>query len=777
MNRSPRLRATAFLVSLFTLQLSHISFAQWTPTTVDIGVDPASVGAHASLAVVNGNPAISYYDSANFGLKYVRATDASGTAWGEPVAIDAAESVGLYTSLAVVNGNPAISYFDIDNTALKFVRATDANGTAWGTPVTVDAGPFVGHYTSLAVVDGNPAISYFDYDNLNLKYVRATSATGASPADWGAPIAIDATGDVGQFNSLTVVNGSPAISYYDATNANDGDLKYVRATNSTGALLADWGAPVAIDTAGDVGQYTSLEVVNGNPAISYYDVTNRNLKYVRATNDSGALLADWGAPVSVDTAADVGQHTSLEVVNGNPAISYHDLTNVNNGDLKYVRATNATGELSTDWSTPITIDSSGDSGQYTSLAIVNGNPMIAYYDRSAGRLKFVHATNTTGVLLADWSAPVTIKNPGVVGLFTSLAVVNGNPAISYYDFTNGNLNYARATDDSGTAWDAPVSVDTAGDVGWYSSLAIVSGNPAISYLDLTDGNLKYIRSTNTVGSSGSWPAFPVVIDSSGFVGLHTSLAVVFGNPAIAYQDANNGYLNYVRATNATGATLANWGTPVAIDTAAVVGEYASLAVVNGNPAVAYYDSTNGDLKYVRASSANPMSAVDWFPPIAIDTVGDVGWYTSLAVVDGNPAISYWDRTNGDLKYVRATNANGSLLADWGAPPITIDTTGDVGQYTSLEVVNGHPAISYYDLTNPNDGDLKYVSATNATGATLADWGAPLTIDMPGDVGQYTSLAVVNSNPAISYYDATTFDLKYAIGLPPPNAARDWKVYE
>jgi len=38
--------------------------------------------------------------------------------------------------------------------------------------------------------------------------------------------------------------------------------------------------------------------------------------------------------------------------------------------------------------------------------------------------------------------------------------------------------------------------------------------------------------------------------------------------------------------------------------------------------------------------------------VAVDTAGNVGYCTSLAVVDGDPAISYYDGGNSDLKYVK-----------------------------------------------------------------------------------------------------------------------------
>jgi hypothetical protein len=73
--------------------------------------------------------------------------------------------------------------------------------------------------------------------------------------------------------------------------------------------------------------------------------------------------------------------------------------------------------------------------------------------------------------------------------------------------------------------------------------------------------------------------------------------------------------------------------------------YTSLAFTpEGHPAISYYDSTKGDLKYAEYDGgAWQLSAVD--------TNGDVGMCTSLAFTSaGRPAISYSDSTAYDLKY-------------------------------------------------------------------------------------------------------------------------------
>ena len=369
-----------------------------------------------------------------------------------------------------------------------------------------------------------------------------------------------------------------------------------------------------------------------------------------------------------------------------------------------------------------------------------GNQFVAglEFDANTGLGYQINFVDTSG-----WApGPVDVINN--IGQFTSHAIVNGNPAVAYYDVTNGDLRYVRAYEMNGSSWGTPVAVTAvANNVGQYASLMVVNGFPAIAYYDVTAGDLKYVRALDANGTA--W-GVPVTVDATNDVGRYASMAIVSGNPAIAYYDNTGGDLRYIRATDVNGAT---WGATFVVQATNNIGQYTSLKVVNGFPAIAFYDFTNKDLRYIQATNATgttwPAAAV------AVETTNDVGSYASMEIISGNPAIAHYDVTNGDLRYVRSNDVNG---AAWGTP-VNVASTNNVGQFASLQTVNGFPAIAYYDVTN---GNLQFIRALNAAGSGA--WGTAITVEATNNIGQYSSMIITNGNPSIMYYDATNGDPRY-----------------
>jgi hypothetical protein len=183
--------------------------------------------------------------------------------------------------------------------------------------------------------------SYYDANNFVLKHAFKSSINA-----WATQVVDSATSgnpaNVGSDSAITIDNaGKLHISYYDYTN---GWLKHAAGTK--GSSSWSW-APEIVDTAGNVGKYTSIAAdASNNIHISYYDVTNANLKYIVKTGSG------WGAPQVVDgnPATDTGIGSSLALFsNGLPGISYYDATN---GSIKF--ATTYTGLMGRPTYLPLT---------------------------------------------------------------------------------------------------------------------------------------------------------------------------------------------------------------------------------------------------------------------------------------------------------------------------------------------------------------------------------------------------------------------------------------
>ncbi len=351
-----------------------------TVTSVDSG---GFVGLYTSIAIgSDGLPIISYYDATNFDLKVAKCGNPSCSSGNTMTTVDSGGQVGTYTSILMGTDElPIISYYDPTNGDLKVVKCGHASCSGSNTITTIDSAGDVGAYSSLTVgLDGLPVISYYDFGNGNLKVVKCgnPSCTAANTIT-----TLDSTGDVGLHTSIALgTDGLPIISYYDLTGAN---LKVVKCGNPS---CSSGNTVTALDSTGDVGSYTSITIgTDSFPLISYYDTTNANLKVVKCGN---AACSAGNTITALDSTGDVGSYTSMSVsLDGFPVISYYDGTNF---DLKIVRCGNT---ACTSGNTVATVDSGGFAGTYTSITIgTDGLPIVSFYDGSNGDLKVAKCGNT-----------------------------------------------------------------------------------------------------------------------------------------------------------------------------------------------------------------------------------------------------------------------------------------------------------------------------------------------------------------------------------------------
>jgi len=297
---------------------------------------------------------------------------------------------------------------------------------------------------------------------------------------------------LGYDNSLDFDSGDLAhISYFDKLHD---DLKYAT-WEEYGGGGGHWVIEF-VDAVGKVGKDTSVDA-GGNVAISYYDDTNKDLKFAQKIAGSWNITvvdAGGGSSHDHDDAANMGKYTSLEInASGDAMISYY---NDSQDDLRFAEQVGSGGNCGGGAWQCVTVDSGGKVGKYTSLAIdFSGRPHISYYDDTNKDLKHAVRVGSGGNCGGGAWQCETVDSAGDVGEHASLAIgQDGRPRIAYHDETNENLNFAMrlsACGEPAGTW-VTMAVDEVGDVGEDNSIALKSDDtPCISYNDEHSGALKY----------------------------------------------------------------------------------------------------------------------------------------------------------------------------------------------------------------------------------------------------------------------------------------------
>jgi Ca2+-binding RTX toxin-like protein len=351
--------------------------------------------------------------------------------------------------------------------------------------------------------------------------------------------------------------------------------------------------------------------------------------------------------VTADTLGDTGKSSAIAIDSeGNPVIAYRSTAGT---ELRVLHCTNPDCSGS---QTPQAPDSSDDVGDYAAIVLdAQGNPVISYYDDTNGDLKVLHCTNPD---CSGTQAPQSPDTAGYVGLETSIALdAAGNPVIADYASTGQDLRILHCTNPDCSGVQTSQSPDTVGNVGWEASLVLDAvENPVVAYYRAASGDLRLLHCTNADYSGSQTPQTP---NSAGFTGTAPSLVLDgAGNPVIAYHSLSDADLKLVHCTTID---CSGTQTPRTADTNGSAGETVGLALsAEGNPVLVYNEGGGDDLWVMHCTSAD-CSGVQ--TPVSVDTAGSVGAWVSMELGSyGNPVAYYRDTTNASLKVLHCWDAAG-----------------------------------------------------------------------------------------------------------------------
>jgi MYXO-CTERM domain-containing protein len=363
----------------------------------------------------------------------------------------------------------------------------------------------------------------------------------------------------------------------------------------------------------DVGIWTSLAVdPSGNPAVAYYDRTNKALKLARLSDGEWSVERVDGA-----AGADVGRYAKLVFDGGAPAIAYLVIEPAASGFIT------SRLKLAT---------KSGGSWAFEDVVVNAATPCRAAFCQG-GTVCVAdtgQCTATASGCAAECAAGeecVTVEGstscrevltnkvdayPLASGLYVSLSPVpGGGLGIAYYDRVAGTVNVAAR---GGSGWSSlvvdggPQPDGSISDVGVGASLFIDSGGDwHVSYVDAYNEALKYARVR-----AGAVQGIEVVDDGLVLGGVQNPdgmhlvgddsfvRASASGEVRIAYQDATAGKLRF--AVGTPGQTGHSWTVRVA-ETDGFAGFFPNQVEVGGALKIVHFwrkarETTHGDVTVV-----------------------------------------------------------------------------------------------------------------------------------------------------------------------------------
>ncbi|WP_166294186.1 Ig-like domain-containing protein [Bradyrhizobium sp. 2S1] len=694
-----------------------------TGTSVDTSAD---VGADLALSITDTTINNSEKTAAGFSVAGLDA-DATGVVTFSDgthhVDVNVSANGSYSADLSTLTDGPISSVLNVTDDAGNTASAN-------GAPIDLDTSADVGADLALSITDTTI--------NNSEKTAAGFSVAGLDADATGVVTFSDGTHHVD-------VNVSANGSYSaDLSTLTDGPISSVlNVTDDAGNTASANGAPIDLDTSADVG---------ADLALSITDTTINNSEKTAAGFSVAGLDAD---ATGVVTFSDGTHHVDVNVsANGSYSA---DLSTLTDGPISSVlNVTDDAGNTASANGAPIDLDTSADVGADLALSItdttINNSEKTAAGFSVAG----LDADATGVVTFSDGTHHVDVNVSANGSYSADLSTLTDGPISSVLNVTDDAGNTASANG-------APIDLDTSADVGADLALSItdttinnsektaagfsvagldadatgvvtfsdgthhvdvnVSANGSYSadLSTLTDGPISSVLNvTDDAGNTASANGAPIDLDTSADVGADLALSITDTTINNSEKTAA-GFSVAGLDADATGVVTFSDGTHHVDVNVSANGSYsADLSTLTDGPISSVLNVTDDAGNTASANGA----------PIDLDTSADVGADLALSITD--TTINNSEKT-----------AAGFSVAGLDADATGVVTFSDGTHHVDVNVsANGSYSA---DLSTLTDGPISSVlNVTDDAGNTASANGAPIDLDTSADVGADLALSITDT---------------------------------
>lgn len=374
-------------------------------SSVELGEYPSVYWPLAMCTSGTGSAARACIAFASSALSFARAQTESGSAWNSFTDIDypsGGAEVYMQDCVSLASsepdGIPIVAYgmYDWWGPRWQCVKtATDPTGSSWSPRVDFLGGAWGGHEmgwgSTLSIINGKPALvgpAVLDYQDAGLRqpvilYLSASDALGQSWDPWHMVASVANEAYAGS-EGLHAALGYKQIDLEQLPLAAYCKEDWQPAVGSqwlTGSLdpSGQWWGHDYLMSEDSMLDWVSAGSFAGEAAVLYSSrAISNEIRYMLAVN-----VSDPGFSGELQTIG-FGACARLFSYQGRPAVCYYDS---DGGDLCLLTAVDETGSS---WNAPYTVETAGDVGSSCGVTVVNGKPVLAYFERPSNVLKVAY---------------------------------------------------------------------------------------------------------------------------------------------------------------------------------------------------------------------------------------------------------------------------------------------------------------------------------------------------------------------------------------------------